>query len=67
MKNEDTFFKIEFFVTFVIIISVMILERVANRSNTIKTETNILNQNNTKNLEKTSSEKDQDESEMKSF
>ena len=65
MKNEDTFFKIEFFVTFVIIISVMILERVANRSNTIKTETN--NHNNTKNLEKTSSEKDQDESEMKSF
>ena len=58
MKNEDTFFKIEFFVTFVIIISVMILERVANRSNTIKTETNILNHNNTKNLEKTSSEKD---------
>lgn len=56
MKNEDTFFKIEFFVTFVIIIIVMISERVANRSNTKKTESNILNHNNTKNLEKTTSE-----------
>ena len=53
MENEDTFFKIEFFVTFVVIIIVMILERVANRSNTKKTESNILNHNSTKNIEKT--------------
>jgi len=59
MKNEDTFFKIEFFVTFVIIIIVMILERVANRSNTKKSESNILNQNNTRKLDETSIEKDQ--------
>ena len=56
MENEDTFFKIEFFVTFVVIIIVMILERVANRSNTKKTESNILNHNSTKNIEKTTSD-----------